>query len=212
MRLDDAGFEAGVRSLRAATAAPSDGAATRARVLGLLERGRVRRAMWRRAAAAAAIALMTAGAGSVAWTAIGHWRARVTSAPNRQSSVPSRLTPTVAAAAPIDPSPPPLAPSPPAPRPDVEGDARAYARAHELHFHDDDPARALSAWNRYLTSYPHGAFVPDARYNRALCLLRLGRTTAAAEALRPFAAGAFHGYRRLEAESLLDWIARQTTP
>ena len=78
-----------------------------------------------------------------------------------------------------------------------------------MHFTRDAPAEALAAWNRYLAAYPNGAFAPDARYNRALCLVRLGRRAAAAQALRPFADGAFHGYRRLEAGALLDWLARQ---
>jgi TolA-binding protein len=92
------------------------------------------------------------------------------------------------------------------PRPAPLGEAELYARAHRAHFLDDAPAAALAAWGRYLAAYPRGAFAPDARFNRALCLLRLDRRAEAERALRPFADGAFRGYRRLEARALLDWL------
>jgi hypothetical protein len=218
---DDETLGASVRVLRAATAAPADGEATRARVLGLVERGRERRARWRRMGIVVMVVLASVTFGSAAWTALGHWRARtlvpvpaaVASSPvphaaARASSVAIVDVPVVA------PQPAPVVASgasrfPSSPSPTGEAETRAYARAHEAHFTRDAPAEALAAWNRYLAAYPNGAFVPDARYNRALCLLRLGRHTAAAQALRPFADGVFHGYRRLEAGALLDYLARQ---
>jgi TolA-binding protein len=93
--------------------------------------------------------------------------------------------------------------------PDPGLEATLYARAHDAHFTRDAPRAALAAWNHYLQVFPSGAFVPDARYNRALCLLRLERLDDAARALRPFASGAYHGYRRVEAQALLDWIEQQ---
>jgi TolA-binding protein len=54
--------------------------------------------------------------------------------------------------------------------------------------------------------------VPEARYNRALCFVRLGRTAAAAQALRPFAARGPAGYRQREACMLLRWLAERGGP
>jgi TolA-binding protein len=222
MKAEDETLGASVRVFRAATAAPADGEATRARVLGLVERGRERRARWRRVGVVAVAVLASVTFGSAAWTALGRWRARTPAPVPTISSVaaPARHAPAPATAvalvdAPVTAPPPTPVVASGASRlassPSVTGDAetRAYARAHEAHFTRDAPAEALAAWNRYLAAYPSGAFVPDARYNRALCMLRLGRHAAAAQALRPFADGAFHGYRRLEAGALLDWLARQ---
>jgi len=64
-----------------------------------------------------------------------------------------------------------------------------------------------AAWDAYLASYPAGVFAPEAAYNRALCLARLGKTAKATAALRPFARGRFGAYRRDEAALLLDWLA-----
>jgi hypothetical protein len=79
-----------------------------------------------------------------------------------------------------------------------------YQRAHALHFQSHDYAAARSAWEAYLKAAPAGRFAAFAHYNRALCLVRLGRTAEARRALQPFADGAFGGYRRAEAQSLID--------
>jgi len=86
-----------------------------------------------------------------------------------------------------------------------------YRAAHELHFHGDDVAAALAAWDAYLGASPHGAFAVEARYNRALCLVKLGRLDEARTALAPFAAGevAPAGYRRDEAARLIERIGRR---
>jgi hypothetical protein len=76
-----------------------------------------------------------------------------------------------------------------------------FHRALALHT-ARDPA-ALSAWDAYLRVADRGVLVPEARYNRALCLVRLGRNAEARTALEPFARGAFGDYRRAEAEALL---------
>jgi hypothetical protein len=83
-----------------------------------------------------------------------------------------------------------------------------YRAAHELHFHGDDVPAALAAWDAYLAASPHGAFAIEARYNRALCLVKLGRLDEARTALAPFAAGevAPAGYRRDEAARLIERI------
>lgn len=85
-----------------------------------------------------------------------------------------------------------------------------YRRAHDLHFHGGDPAAALAAWDAYLAAEPGGRFAVEARYNRALVLVRLGRHGEARSALAPFARGevAPAGYRQVEAEQLVERLAR----
>ncbi len=84
--------------------------------------------------------------------------------------------------------------------PDVDA---LYRAAHDAHFAKKDPATALAAWDRYLAAAPRGRFALEARYNRAITLVRLGRKTEAAAALRPFADGDYGGYRKEEARELL---------
>lgn len=79
--------------------------------------------------------------------------------------------------------------------------------AHHAHFRDRDPAAALREWDAYLAMYPEGRFAVEARYNRAISLVRLGRRGEAREALAPFATGTYGGYRRAEAQGLLDAMA-----
>jgi len=88
---------------------------------------------------------------------------------------------------------------------DADGDL--YRLAHEAHFDAHDYARALTGWNGYLQAAPNGRFATEARYNRAICLLRLGRDAEARQALEPFASGKM-GYRQGEARQLLDELSR----
>ncbi len=100
----------------------------------------------------------------------------------------------------------------PAPRPEVapaasvtkkdESDA-LYRVAHEAHFVEQNPQKALKAWDAYLAA-PGGRFSSEARYNRALTLIRLGRRDEAKSALRPFAAGKAGSYRQHEASQLIE--------
>lgn len=148
----------------------------------------------------------------------------------RSATTPAPKPPTAPLEAPAPPAPEPErepAPPPPvaaAPAPSVErtlsgaaasssGSADSSSRdpalelyrvAHQAHFVERDSGRALSAWDAYLRAAPNGALVLEARYNRALCLVRLHRTTEARAALTPFAAGRFGGYRKKEASDLLD--------
>lgn len=95
--------------------------------------------------------------------------------------------------------------APDAPLPANDPDLELYREAHRAHFVQRDPRAALEAWDRYLAAYPRGNFTLEARYNRALCLVRLGRHDAARQALAPFAAGEVSGgYRRAEAGALLE--------
>ena len=84
---------------------------------------------------------------------------------------------------------------------------RAYREAHALHFDARDPAGAIAAWERYLDAYPSGRFALEARYNRALCLVRLGRDDEARAALEPFAAGEHGSYRQREAAELVEALS-----
>ena len=122
--------------------------------------------------------------------------------PPRPSPPPEAPPPDVAPPAP----PPVVAPRPPAPPAPVEV---LYRKAHALHFHGGDPAAALAAWDAYLAAEPDGRFSVEARYNRALVLVRLARYAEARAALAPFARREVvpPGYRQAEAEQLVERLA-----
>jgi len=134
--------------------------------------------------------------------------------PPPPESVPPPAPIASAPAAPIPSAKPSVAPSvavepEPAPTPAVEdagtADLALYKRAHKLHFVDKDPAAALGAWDEYLKASPGGAFVAEARYNRAICLVKLGRKAEAKAALQPFADGTVAGgYRKDDARKLIE--------
>jgi hypothetical protein len=80
-----------------------------------------------------------------------------------------------------------------------------YEAAHRAHFTRRDPAAALAGWDRYLEAAgPRGRMAPEARYNRATALIRLGRNDEARAALEPFARGEYGGYRQNDALRLLE--------
>jgi hypothetical protein len=88
-------------------------------------------------------------------------------------------------------------------------DRELYLRAHVAHFRGSDAGVALAAWDEYLAQRPRGRFAVEARYNRALALLRLDRRDDARAALTPFAAGDVEGdYRRRDARELIDALDR----
>ena len=58
---------------------------------------------------------------------------------------------------------------------------------------------------------PQARFFLEARYNRAIALVRLGRKAEAVEALRPFAAAPPGSYRRTEARDLLRFLGVPAT-
>ena len=146
---------------------------------------------------------------------------------SRRAATKPQTTPAVEAPvpAPIEPMPEPLAgtkpdstkaPATPAVNAmpsvsssasfqDTDGDL--YRLAHEAHFTSHDYGRALAGWNAYLQAAPNGRFATEARYNRAICLLRLGRDAEARQALEPFASGEL-GYRQNEARELLEELSR----
>ena len=210
MRLDDdRTFAASVAAFRDATARAADGRATRARVLIAAGARQRRRALLRRSALGlAVVVVVVALSGSAAWTALGHWRGASTFAPPVESASverPVALGRAVAAPAPVVALTIPVPSSVTRASSRADEEARAYGRAHEAHFVTNEPRAALELWDRYLGRYPRGTFAPEARFNRALCLLRVGRPDEAVEALRPFAAGAYGGYRQREAATLIDW-------
>jgi TolA-binding protein len=147
---------------------------------------------------------------------------------NARAASGSRKALPPTASAPIVATPAPIAEAPPAPAPakkevaapsakpspslgssaafqDADGDL--YRLAHEAHFTSHDYARALTGWNAYLQAAPNGRLATEARYNRAICLLRLGRDPEARQALEPFASGKL-GYRQNEARELLEELSR----
>jgi tetratricopeptide (TPR) repeat protein len=115
-------------------------------------------------------------------------------APPRHAAAPRGEVPAVRAGAPsirAEAAPPPL--------------EELYRRAHELHFHGSDYPAAIAAWEAYLAAEPTGRFVAEARYNRALLLIRVGRYAEARAALAPYARGEIAGgYRRAEAAQLVE--------
>jgi hypothetical protein len=78
-----------------------------------------------------------------------------------------------------------------------------YADAHRLHFVIRDYSAALYAWERYLRVAGDALLAVDARYNRALCLVRIGEHAAARSALTAIARGEAGAYRQREARALL---------
>ncbi len=131
-------------------------------------------------------------------------------APLRVAAKPiGALTPEPRAARSIPPPTVTTTPTaPPAEKPATtpsEPDEQAlYSAAHRYHFVERNPGAALAAWDTYLRAAPRGRLVVEAHYNRALCLVRLGRAAEAEAALEGFARGAYGGYRQAEARSLLD--------
>lgn len=219
-------LKAATRALREETSESSgDGEFTRARVMASLHQGKVRR----RTRLAFLLPLAACLAAGTAWgTATGRlpqaFRAlrevvysSVRPPPVEQPKPAPKLAPLPTP----EPAPPP-APAeitPPEPEPikpapstsssaafrDTDGDL--YRLAHEAHFVSHDYARALNAWEAYLKAAPRGRLSTEARYNRAICLLRLGRDAEARRALEPFADGKL-GYRQSEAQQLLQELAQ----
>lgn len=106
----------------------------------------------------------------------------------------------------------PPRPAPAAARPSADEIEALYRRAHELHFRTTDRVAALAAWDAYLAAEPRGRFVAEARYNRALLLVRLGRWDEASAALAPFARGEVEGgYRRAESAQLVERLRARGT-
>jgi hypothetical protein len=128
--------------------------------------------------------------------------ARRTKVVAREQTAPVAETEPVAEVAPAPvPTQAPVAVL--APPPEAQSAELAlFRRAQRLHLNHDP--KALAAWDDYLRVAGKGALAPEASYNRALCLVRLGRKSDARAALIPFANGEYGSYRRAEAKSLID--------
>ena len=110
----------------------------------------------------------------------------------------------VAEAPPTEPSAPPAPTSTKRIPASAEADADTlYERAHRLQSSGADLAAAVSAWDAYLSRAPNGSFCLEARFDRAIDLVHLGRTSQARTALEPFARGDYGAYRRADARALL---------
>jgi hypothetical protein len=225
-------LRAATQALKEETAeAAEDGRFTRARVMASLHQGKVKRRT-RLAFVLPLAACLAAGTAWGAATgrlpamfhAIGQAVSYNAKAPPPKPAAqvaPAAKAPTAIEAAPPPSEPEPLEPSKPVepvtpkagvvtsakPVPassasfkDTDGDL--YRLAHDAHFSAHDYARALSGWDAYLRAAPGGRLSTEARYNRAICLLRLGRDAEARVALQPFASGKM-GYRQNEARQLL---------
>lgn len=122
-----------------------------------------------------------------------------TPAPAPTPKPKQRVAPPAPAAV---PAPAPAPPPPPAP----DAELLAYQQAHDAHFKGGNPTAALAAWDRYLAQFPDGKLAPEARYDRALVLVKLERWTEARAALAPFANAPDGAYRQREAAKILDAI------
>jgi TolA-binding protein len=88
--------------------------------------------------------------------------------------------------------------------PAMEAEIRAFRVADDLYRRHGQLDAAVDAYRRYVRDYPAGRFVPEAKYNTALALMKLGRTAEARPLLQPFADGLYGTYRRDAARKLLD--------
>jgi TolA-binding protein len=193
-----------VPEYREITSSEGAAAATRARILTGFEQHRRWRARAHRLWTALTVTAAVVGSAALAAARIAHWTPQ---------PVVLRAGDESAATAPREPHRPrriiPVAePAASDAEPDPRIELRLYGAAHAAHFAAHDPSRALAAWNAYLDRYPHGSFEPEARFNRAICLVRLRQPQAAASALAPFLAGRFGTYRRDEAQRLFDWLSQ----
>jgi hypothetical protein len=210
MRRPPASFDATISAFRDMTALSAAGAATRARVLEKAGRDARWRVFSRRAALTLGLLLAvssTAAALNVTgfrWHAPPLVRIDLPEAVPVHAAVgrrPTRVVPAIA----VD-----LRLSQQSEHDD--GERRAYEKAHRAHFFADAPEPALVAWDQYLAAFPRGTFAPEARYNRALCLVRLGRLAAAAHALDAFVAARPASYRQHEACLLIRWLSENGAP
>jgi len=224
------------RALRDASDVAPAPAQTRARVVSTLRERRKRRLELMRLVLplAAILVASTSWAATtdrlrhvVSALGVGPDRPVVMAAANRAAPSLTEAASALAAAATAVPPAASAEPVPSAPEPSVAPSAKAsasaspakrigledppeihalYTAAHTAHFGERNWPVALDRWNAYLAAAPRGQFAVEAHYNRALCLVRLGRTSEARAALETFARGGFGGYRRSEAQAVLDAI------
>jgi TolA-binding protein len=217
----------GVRALRELTDQPADGRASRARVLVRAAWRAQHRRKLRIAGliVLSVLAVPSASAGFLyAWKT---WTAQTTRP--SPTPVPRRHTPTTAPLPTlVVPSTVPATEIEGAPAsthvPVAHAEARArteeqrrsrqrgkdhasefilYEKAHRLHFHEGQSAGALRLWDAYIEQFPTGRFLPEARFNRAVCLVRLGALERARAALEQIIAERAANYSTEQAHGLL---------
>jgi len=126
----------------------------------------------------------------------------------RAESPAKPVAPTVVETPPV-PATPAVVEAPVAPPAPVRkvippvSEAALYGRAHDLHFRGGELDKALAAWSAYLVKFPNGQLAPEARFNRAICLVRLKRLDDAKVALADIAANAPSAHQREQASRLL---------
>ena len=225
-------LDASVAALRELTAEATDGRASRARVLGQLvgRAGRRRKLGVAALCATLLLAIPVASAGLyhgfVALTRVAPTRAKSPiERPQLRPMNPPPAPPPIALATNVasDTTPPealahdsPAVPAPRSPplRPSssrgllASTELAMYERAHRTHFHDGSPRAALRAWNEYIARFPQGRLLPEAEFNRAVCLVQLGDFERAREALLRLTAAGGSDYPKDQAEKLLAKLGR----
>jgi hypothetical protein len=88
----------------------------------------------------------------------------------------------------------------------IGSELSVYAAAHALHFGANNPAGALAGWQRYLREYPAGALSSEARFNEAVCLIKLGRRQEARRLLVTLSQNAAAGPGQRQALTLLEGL------
>lgn len=229
--MNDALLDAAVTAARnQADAAACDGVATRLRIRETLatRRGQRRRRFTIVAAVLATMFGSTAFAYYADWQVPWHRAPHVEAPPTPAAAVRvevagdepavrarvaarDTIAPrAVEATAPLAVAPRPAVPAAPAhvSEPAHDPELAAYRVAHRTHFSGGSPAAALAAWDAYLAAYPHGALSIDARFSRALILIKLERWADARAALQPFADAPAGSYRQADAAKLLAALPR----
>lgn len=104
-------------------------------------------------------------------------RPRASSVGPRITEAPARVEPTVAANSAVEPA------NNAQPTAAASGPDALYREAHHAHFVERSASVALARWDQYLSAAPDGRFAPEAQFNRIVCLVRLGRTQQALDAI-----------------------------
>jgi TolA-binding protein len=208
-------FESSVRALRDVTATRGDGEVTRARVLNYLA-GQKRRRRNYTVALLGVVFLFAVPAISAGWKYLRrapdlaggrtHEKTRraLAQRPLPYNIQPQSESPQLAAPLSVPSTISSLAASDSEKHVDVGiSEQDWYGRAHVAHFQSHDFKKALRLWTDYVRRYPHGRFLPEAEFNRAVCLVRLGESTAARQALLKLVSSESPDHPKAQAERLL---------
>ncbi|QQR89749.1 MAG: hypothetical protein IPJ88_16440 [Myxococcales bacterium] len=88
----------------------------------------------------------------------------------------------------------------------------AYLGAHALHFYKRDYPSALDAWNNYIQDFPNGLLNAEARYNRVIALIKLGKFTRASIELETLEIFPELKYRHRDMQKLRTWLEQHHEP